>query len=232
MKYGHYSDNEICNHKNFIEFNESNGYITNSHGYRCPEWDQFSNNKKNIVVLGCSHTFGVVLNEGEVWVDQLAAKTDQTVLQWWNLGQSGASADLIVRILYATEKLLFPNIIIICWPAWNRRERLLNFDKFPLHQNSLTSGDILLKYENEDTDQQNFLKNVFFAEKFAENTNATILHCFAQEIYEISNAEVYNDSCIKTCLSDPILAKDNMHYDVQHHEIFAEGVFNRFKSVW
>jgi hypothetical protein len=31
----------------------------------------------------------------------------------------------------------------------------------------------------------NFLKNVFFVEKFAEKTDAKVLHCFAQDVYNI-----------------------------------------------
>ena len=150
MKYGHYSDDEIPNHKSTDRYNEQNGYITNSHGYRCAEWRPLPDGKKNVVVLGCSHTFGEGLDEGEVWVNQLAAKTDPKALRWWNLGQPGASGDFIVRTLYATEKVLFPKIIIICWPLWSRRERLLNFDKKPLHQINLTGGDTLLKYENSE----------------------------------------------------------------------------------
>jgi hypothetical protein len=246
MKYGHYSDDEIPNLKSIDRYNEQNGYITNSHGYRCAEWRPLPAGKKNVVVLGCSHTFGEGLDEGEVWVDQLVAKTDPMVMRWWNLGQPGASADFIVRTLYATEKVLFPKIIIICWPLWSRRERLLNFDKNTLHQINLTGGDPLLKYENSETDQQNFLKNVFFAEKFAEKQAAKIFHCFAQDIYEINGIHVFNDTSLASCwpewdrhhlpnakraqITTPSLARDGIHYGVEHHQVFAEKIYNRFKS--
>ena len=42
MKYGWYSDSELP---------EGN--------YRCPSWDPMPDGKKNVVVLGCSHTYGV-----------------------------------------------------------------------------------------------------------------------------------------------------------------------------
>jgi hypothetical protein len=203
--------------------------------------------KKNVVVLGCSHTFGEGLDDGEVWVDQLASKTDPSALRWWNLGQPGASADLIVRILYGTEKVLFPKIIIICWPQWSRRERLLNFDKKPMHQINLTGGDTLLKYENNDTDQQNFLKNVFLAEKFAEQQHANLFHCFAQDIYEIDSTFVFTDTSIRLCwpewdqhhlpnarrehITTPSLARDGVHFGVEHHKVFANKLYNKFKST-
>jgi hypothetical protein len=81
--------------------------------------------KKNVVILGCSHTFGEGLEENDVWVNQLYEKVDQKRLRFWNLRSTRCfSADKVVRILYATEKVLFPKIIIVCWPVWSRRERL------------------------------------------------------------------------------------------------------------
>ena len=233
MKYGHYSDNEI-------PAQDNPGYSVNSSGYRCPEWRPLPDGKKNTVILGCSHTFGEGLDDGDVWVDWLYTLVDQRSLRFWNLGCPGASADKIIRILYATEKVLFPKIIIICWPLWSRRERL---DSTPVN---LTSNNALLKTETDRTDQNNFLKNVFFAEKFAEQQTAKLFHCFAQDVYDIPNASVYDDTSLKLCwpewdkhhlpdakrehTTSPSLAKDGIHYGVEHHRVFAEKFYNKFKS--
>ena len=233
MKHGHYSDEEIPTEHN-------PGYAVNSAGYRCAEWRPMPDGKKNVIVLGCSHTFGAGLDAGEVWVDQLAAKTDTRALRWWNLGQPGASGEKIVRILYATEKVLFPKIIIICWPELSRRERLENI---PIN---LTSDNELLKKETNETDENNFLKNVFFAEKFAEKQGAKIMHCFAQHIYELNGTNVYKDTSLGSCwpewdshhlpnakrghITTPSLARDGVHYGVEHHRVFAEKFYNKFKS--
>jgi hypothetical protein len=40
---------------------------------------------------------------------------------------------------------------------------------------NLTSNNALLKTETDRTDQNNFLKNVFFAEKFAEQQGANCI---------------------------------------------------------
>ena len=233
MKYGHYSDNEI-------PAQDNPGYSVNSSGYRCPEWRPLPDGKKNTVILGCSHTFGEGLDAGDVWVDQLYSLVDQRSLRFWNLGQPGASADKIIRILYATEKVLFPKIIIICWPLWSRRERLDSYAQ------SLMSYDPLLKTETDHTDQHNFLKNVFFAEKFAEQQTSKLFHCFAQDVYEIPNATAYSETSLRSCwpewdkhhlpnakreqISTPSLAKDGIHYGVEHHKVFAEKFYNKFKS--
>ena len=107
MKFGHYTDK---------------GLPESSEGYRCPSWDPMPSGKKNVVVLGCSHTYGVGLEDDEHWVHFLAQhNTDR--LRYWNVGQPGASADQIVRILHGTERLLFPEIVIVCWPLWSRRSK-------------------------------------------------------------------------------------------------------------
>ena len=108
------------------------------------------------------------------------------------------------------------------------------------------SYDLLLKTETDLTDQNNFLKNVFFAEKFAERQGARLFHCFAQDVYDIPNALVYDDTSLELCwpewdrhhlpgakrehTTSPSLAKDGVHYGVEHHRVFAEKFYNRFKS--
>ena len=234
MKHGYYADNELP------KCNPVKEYKTNSLGYRCPEFLPLPDGGKNVVVLGCSHTFGEGLEENETWVSQVAKQSNK-ILRWWNLGQPGASADLMIRILYGTEKILFPKIIIACWPAQSRRERL---DQIP---QNLTSDDILLKTENNKTDRNNFLKNVFLLEKFAEKNNAKTFHCFAEDVYELdNNLQVLKDHTIKNCWPEwdrhhlpeakrdiikiPNLARDGVHYGTEHHRVFARLFLERFKS--
>jgi hypothetical protein len=234
MKYGYYADNDLP------RFDPAKGYKTNFHGYRCREFRALPDGGKNVIVLGCSHTFGEGLEEDETWVSQVAKQSNK-ILRWWNLGQPGASADLMIRILYGTEKVLFPKIVIACWPAWSRRERL---DQAP---QNLTSDNILLKKENNNTDRNNFLKNVFLLEKFAEKNNAKTFHCFAEDVYELDNSlQVLKDYTIKNCwpewdrhhqpdakrdiITTPNLARDGIHYGAEHHQVFARKFYERFKS--
>jgi len=234
MKHGYYADYELP------KFNPAAGYKINTYGYRCPEFRPLPDGGKNVVVLGCSHTFGEGLEEKETWVSQVA-KDSNKILRWWNLGQPGASADLMIRILYGTEKVLFPKIIIACWPAQSRRERL------ELHPQNLTSDDPLLKTENNNTDRNNFLKNIFFLEKFAEKAGAKTFHCFAEDVYEVDNTlQVLKNYTIKNCwpewdrhhlpeakrniITTPNLARDGVHYGVEHHRVFARLFLERFKS--
>ena len=238
MKFGYYSDKELPKSV-ALDRKPIADYKTNSHGYRCPEFN-VPDGKKNVVVLGCSHTFGEGLENNEHWFHFLSQHNTKR-LRWWNLGQPGASTDKVVRILYGCEKVLFPNIIIVCWPFWSRRERLHAYPQ------SLISTDPLLKNENNKTDKHNFLKNVFFVEKFAEKIQSKIFHCFSQEVYELPEmTNVFSDTTIKHCwpvwdkhhlpeaqrerIIKPSLAKDGMHYGVEHHKRFAELFLGKFKS--
>lgn len=234
MKYGFYADDDLP------RFDAVPKHITNSYGYRCPEFQPLPNGGKNVVVLGCSHTFGEGLEEEETWVSRVAKKTNKT-LRWWNLARPGGNADQMIRILYGTEKVLFPKIIVACWPAVTRRERL------DLYPQNLTGDDNLLKTENSNTDQNNFLKNLFLLEKFAERNEAKTFYCFAEDVYELtSNLQVLKDYTIKNSwpewdrhhlpeakrkhITTPSLARDGVHYGLEHHQIFAQKFYERFKS--
>ena len=218
MKFGYYSDRELP-----------------EGDYRCPKWDTMPSGKKNVVVLGCSHTYGQGLGDDEHWVHFLSQHNTKR-LRYWNLGQPGASADKVVRILYGCEKIINPSIIIVCWPFWGRRERLGSYAQ------SLVSDDVSLKNEDETTDANNFLKNVFFVEKYAEKNNCKTFHCFAQDNYahHIKGLPTLDTYTIKNCWpywdkfnqrkqhKEPNFAADGEHYGVYHHERFAQLFLEKF----
>jgi hypothetical protein len=109
---------------------------------------------------------------------------------------------------------------------------------------SLTSNEELLKTEDDDTDKNNFLKNVFFVEKYAEQHQCRTFHCFAQDNYaeHIKGLNVLEDYTIKNCwphwdkfeqrvpYNKPSLAADGEHYGVEHHKRFAGLFLQQFGS--
>ena len=220
MQHGHYTDR---------------GLPETSYPWRCRSWKNMPDGKQNVLVFGCSHTYGVGLKDNEHWVHFLSQHNTKKY-RYWNLGQPGASADKIVRILYGTEKLLEPRVLIFCWPSWSRRERL------DLDPESLTSDNELLKTENKHTDRNNFLQNVFFAEKFAEKNRCKTYHCFAEESYHkhINKLRVLETHTIKNCwpywdkfeqrvkTKQPSYAADGIHFGVEHHQRFAELFLQKF----
>lgn len=244
MEYGYYADNKL---PETIAHSQKyrDQYKLNSQGYRCREFSPLPNGGKNVAVLGCSHTFGEGLDDSEIWISQLEKLLNNTSLRFWNLAHPGASPDLCVRTLYGSEKVIFPKIIIVCWPVWSRRERL---DKYP---KSLTKDDSELLLETGHTDRNNFLKCVFQVEKFAEYNQAKVFHCFAQDVYDIPNNSnnVFNDTSLRLCWPEwspdsqpnfaknihrriltPSVARDGIHYGIEHHSTFAKKIYNRFKT--
>ena len=233
MKYGFFSDSEL---PKFMPYKD---YKTNSYGYRCPEFNKHLEGGKNVIVLGCSHTFGEGLEENEIWVNILAKNLENKhsvkTLRWWNLARPGGNAEQMLRILYATENFLYPKIIIACWPAISRRERL---DSEP---ENLTSDSEFLKIETANTDKNNFLRNVFFLEKFAQKNNAKTFHCFADEYIPLEgDLNILKDKTIKNCwpewnkdriiIKEPNLAKDGVLYGTEHHKVFARLFQAKFQT--
>lgn len=223
MKYGFYSDDEL---KTFEEW-----------PFRCPSWDPMPDGKKNAVILGCSHTWGVGLEPQETWAHHVSQHNTKRI-RYWNLGQPGAAADSVIRILYSSEKVLYPSIIIVMWPDISRRERLDTYAQ------NVSGTHETQRYENNNTDQNNFFKNVFLLEKFAEKNRCKTFHCFADnyvdfrtekdapallEDYTLRNCWPYWDKfTARDIHAEPSKARDSLHFGIEHHERFAELFLQRF----
>ena len=83
MEYGYYNDKKLPKSV-AIDRKPIADYKTNSYGYRCPEFSPLPEGKKNVVVLGCSHTFGEGLEDNEHWV-HFVSQHNTKKLRWWNL---------------------------------------------------------------------------------------------------------------------------------------------------
>jgi hypothetical protein len=106
------------------------------------------------------------------------------------------------------------------------------------------SFDERLKSEDEQTDKNNLLKNLFFVEKYAEKNNCKTFHCFAQDSYHEDFKDLYvlETYTIKNCwpywdsrtqrqqYNEPNYARDGEHYGVEHHKRFAQLFLERFGS--
>ncbi len=228
MKYGFYSDDDLNTFPDLP--------------FRCPSWTPMPDGKKNVVILGCSHTYGVGLEEHETWA-HLVSQHNTAKLRYWNIAQPGASCDTIVRLLYSCEKVLYPNIIIVMWPEISRRQRL------ETHATNLMGTHESLRYENDKTDMNNFLKNVFFLEKFAEKNNCKTIHTFSDTYVEFRSDKqkqqvaVLEDVTLKGCwprwdptngfnkeILKPSRARDGLHYGVDNHKQFASMFLARYKN--
>ena len=84
------------------------------------------------------------------------------------------------------------------------------------------------------------------AKKYADKNDCQVFHCFAQENYSehIKELNVLPEHTIKNCyppydkhhladarrtlISEPSLAKDGVHYGVEHHKEFAKLFLDQF----
>lgn len=241
MKFGYFTDRGLDKQNLSQEpWNKKEWHPDiNSYGYRCNEWDPMPSGKKNVVVLGCSHTFGQGLLPGDHWVDIIKQHNTER-LRYWNLGVPGASGDCCVRRLWGAQKLIDPKIVIVCWPEISRRSWY--GDSVP---DSVMGHDEKNRFQTERTDINNFLHNVFWVEKYGEVNQAKVFHCFALESIghpDISELNVLQEQTIKNCwphwdrftqrqkFNSPSLALDDKHYGKEHHQRFAELFLQAFKS--
>jgi len=98
-----------------------------------------------------------------------------------------------------------------------------------------------MRFETEETDQQNFLKNVFFVEKYAERMYCKTFHCFSADSYhEVMNVEyILKEQTLTNCwpwwhkrnqreLHSGTKARDGKHHGIEHHQRFAELFLEQF----
>jgi hypothetical protein len=133
-----------------------------------------------------------------------------------------------------------PNIIIVMWPEMSRRERLEDLAL------NLHGTDEKLRFENYKTDLNNFLKSVFFLEKYAEKNQCRTFHCFSDNYHDFRTPEnapaLLEDYTLRNCWpywdkftardlhNKPSRARDGIHYGVEHHERFAKLFLQKFAN--
>lgn len=90
-------------------------YRLNSHGFRCPEFDD----SPKIIALGCSFTFGVGLHEWQAWPTLLSNEIGRPI---WNLSTGSGSLDTCYRVLDNYLPFLNIDCVILCEPSQDRFE--------------------------------------------------------------------------------------------------------------
>jgi hypothetical protein len=99
-------------------------YRLNSLGYRCPEFDAVADIR--IVAIGCSYVLGTALPQRaifhEVFAERLRTAVSPKSVVLWNLGSAGTSNDYISRLLFLAVPLLKPDIVLVNFTHFSRRE--------------------------------------------------------------------------------------------------------------
>ena len=201
-----------------IEPTDNLTYDLNNQGFRCRPFEEIDHRKQQILVLGCSFTFGIGLQQEQLWHDHLRlAFTDDTT-QIWNIGVPGYSNDAIVRLTWRFLEYIRPVIIFVQWTSFHRREYvrddnstwriLTNHPKF--WNDGSDEYKAFLMIHNDFNDQYCFEKNLAFM------SNLTKAH------HVIFNYDtIDNFPCID-------YARDEEHPGQESHRLFAVQIYKQY----
>ena len=123
------------------------------------------------VAFGCSHTWGVGVENNETWSYILGAR---------NFGQSGCSVDFISRHAPTVVKELEPKVVYVLWPDWSRFE--------------ITKNDTIYQSLPTDSDRIYYMKthnDVWCRENFKNKTSEFRLMCHNRNI-RLVDITLYN----------------------------------------
>jgi len=191
-------------------------YDINSHGFRCPQFQTIDYTKQQILVVGCSFSFGIGLNQNHLWHDYLNNGFPDA--QIWNLGTPGYSNDSITRLVYRAAPVIRPSIIIIQWSHLNRREYITKTNKIqhilPIHPRFHTDASEAYKgffgMHNKFNDQYCFDKNLAFMSMMAKAHNIIFLW--------------------DTINNFPMIdyARDDEHPGIESSKLFAVQIYKQY----
>lgn len=152
-------------------------YRMNSHGYRGIEFNEAADFK--ILVSGCSHTFGIGINEEDLWCNQFSQRISGAKV--YNLALGGRSPDYVVRSIYKTIDIIKPNLVMVMWPDQSRFERPAQ-DGVSMAWWTATDEYYLNDFTDEKYQQYNFEKNQIFLENLCASRSVPLIaltydHC-------------------------------------------------------
>lgn len=145
-------------------------YRMNSNGYRGAEFDEPANFK--ILVGGCSHTFGIGINEEDLWCNQFAQHITGSKI--YNLALGGRSPDYVVRSLYKSIDIIKPNLVLVMWPEQSRFERPTQ-DGMGMTWWSVNDTHYPSEFADEHYQNYNFEKNQLFLEHLCAARNIPLV---------------------------------------------------------
>lgn len=93
-------------------------YSINSAGFRAPEFDELDT--VDVVVSGCSHTFGFGIPQQHTWGHQITQRLNLNTCV--NLGMNGAGMEQVLHCIvsYLASDLPMPTLVFVQWPSYNR----------------------------------------------------------------------------------------------------------------
>lgn len=238
-------------------------YKFNAHGFRCPEFSlaETDTGALKVITIGASEVVGIGLPEDKTFAHLLCQHLEQDqgrpVLNF-NLGVGGSSADSIFRILMSALPILKPDIVVMVFPFYGRREhiggngrifdynrndaenRLKNLILDPENHSQIQANFTL---SNDYNDQINYYKNYFACAALCQQYGVMWLYSAYQMSFIQAMEDLINPAhLVKPGLGelkaqykdDPVngLARDMGHPGIYPHRdmarLFFEGLKKRY----
>ena len=213
-------------HRYGLMFNEVNQnidqddltYDLNNHGFRCRPFDDIDNRKQQILVLGCSYTFGIGLRQEQLWHDHLRLAFSDDTTQIWNIGIPGYSNDAIVRLTWRFLEYIRPTMIFVQWTHFHRREYVRDDNSI---WRILTNNP---KFWNDGSDE--------YKAFYMMHNDCNDQYCFEKNLAFMSNLTkahhvIFNYDTIDNfpCID---YARDDEHPGQESHRLFAVQIYKQY----
>tara|TARA_S200000501_G_scaffold326219_1_gene324614 strand:+ start:1519 stop:2385 length:867 start_codon:yes stop_codon:yes gene_type:complete len=198
-------------------------YELNELGYRTPSFNKLNLDKQQALVFGCSYTFGIGLQEQQIYTKYLEKGFSNT-FQFWNFGCPGASNDFLTRLCWLTIPIFRPKVVIAQFTSPNRREyveengnlrRVLpNNPRVFIDTNR--SYKSLMDLQNIHWDHYCIEKNIAFLETLSERYDFALIHSQMKDYPLVDKA------------------RDDNHPGIVSNKLFAVNLYKQFldKTVY
>ncbi len=177
-------------------------YKFNSQGFRTDKFDALNHSNINILVAGCSNTFGQEMPNELIWPSILKSniENDYSSVQLYNLGVSGLDTQRIIRNCYKfIENYGKPEYIFLLLPPiqrviyLNKKSKHFNTMQDPVYSRQITDMTKVF-FKNKSSLPGNMASNILTIKNFESfcSTNNIMLSWFcwervSQSIYEELN---------------------------------------------
>ena len=226
----HYKEDEIV-------------YKHNNYGFRCDDFDSWTNHPYRVLFAGCSYTEGTGLPLKEIWphiVYESIQRKAGTEIPFWSIAQGETGLDQMVRYLYHVGDIIKPQIIISQLPHMNRREIASDVPWLPVSYNGTeVKHDIEHWALNPEFVRYQTEKNFAMLNLMLEKWDAIFLFNKTDLMEDISDITERFPRIIEksTPVEDIFLditmdiARDGLHPGPLAHMLCAEKMFDHFWPV-
>ena len=215
-------------------------YKHNNYGFRCDDFDSWTNHPYRVLFAGCSITEGIGLPLEHTWaklMHEMICKDIKKEIPFWSIALGGTGIDQMVRFLHNEGDLIRPQVIISYLPSTVRRERWIGDSWSPNHyyKNPMPQNERILieeSYINYQTE-----KNFVFMNMLLNKWNSTFLFApfdndFNISYMNLSNIiQISNNNLCFDLTSNKNKARDGWHPGPECNMKFANIMFDNTRTI-